>query len=42
LALSARRRAGEMMDIFDLRGKATTRAPKLSGACAAACCSPAR
>ncbi len=27
----ARRRAGEMMDVFDLRGKATTRAPKLSG-----------
>jgi ABC-2 type transport system ATP-binding protein len=27
----ARRRAGEMMDIFDLRAKATTRAPKLSG-----------
>jgi len=27
----ARRRAAEMMDVFDLRGKATTRAPKLSG-----------
>jgi ABC-2 type transport system ATP-binding protein len=27
----ARRRAGEMMDVFDLRAKATTRAPKLSG-----------
>jgi ABC-2 type transport system ATP-binding protein len=27
----ARRRAGEMMDVFDLRGKATVRAPKLSG-----------
>ncbi len=27
----ARRRAGEMMDVFDLRGKASTRAPKLSG-----------
>jgi ABC-2 type transport system ATP-binding protein len=27
----ARKRAGEMMDVFDLRGKATTRAPKLSG-----------
>src|SRR3954463_13057536 len=27
----ARRRAGEMMDVFDLRGKARTRAPKLSG-----------
>ncbi len=27
----ARRRAGVMMDVFDLRGKATTRAPKLSG-----------
>jgi ABC-2 type transport system ATP-binding protein len=27
----ARRRAGEMMDNFDLRAKATTRAPKLSG-----------
>ena len=27
----ARRRAGEMIDIFDLRAKATTRAPKLSG-----------
>src|SRR3954468_18915683 len=27
----ARRRAGEMMDIFDLRAKAGTRAPKLSG-----------
>jgi ABC-2 type transport system ATP-binding protein len=27
----ARRRAGEMMDIFDLRAKARTRAPKLSG-----------
>src|SRR3954465_4501824 len=27
----ARRRAGEMMEIFDLRAKATTRAPKLSG-----------
>jgi ABC-2 type transport system ATP-binding protein len=25
------RRAGEMMDVFDLRGKATVRAPKLSG-----------
>ena len=28
---SARRRAGEMMDVFDLRAKASTRAPKLSG-----------
>jgi ABC-2 type transport system ATP-binding protein len=27
----AHRRAGEMMDVFDLRGKQTTRAPKLSG-----------
>ena len=27
----ARRRAAEMMDVFDLRGKAQTRAPKLSG-----------
>jgi ABC-2 type transport system ATP-binding protein len=27
----ARRRAGEMMDIFDLRAKADVRAPKLSG-----------
>ena len=27
----AKRRAGEMMDVFDLRGKASTRAPKLSG-----------
>ncbi len=27
----ARRRAGEMMDVFDLRAKANTRAPKLSG-----------
>ena len=27
----ARRRAGEMMDVFDLRAKADTRAPKLSG-----------
>jgi ABC-2 type transport system ATP-binding protein len=27
----ARRRAGEMMDVFDLRAKAKTRAPKLSG-----------
>jgi ABC-2 type transport system ATP-binding protein len=27
----ARRRAAEMMDVFDLRGKASTRAPKLSG-----------
>jgi ABC-2 type transport system ATP-binding protein len=27
----AYRRAGEMMDVFDLRAKATTRAPKLSG-----------
>lgn len=27
----ARKRAGEMMDVFDLRAKATTRAPKLSG-----------
>jgi ABC-2 type transport system ATP-binding protein len=27
----ARRRAAEMMDIFDLAGKASTRAPKLSG-----------
>ena len=27
----ARRRAGEMIDIFDLRAKASTRAPKLSG-----------
>jgi ABC-2 type transport system ATP-binding protein len=27
----ARRRAGEMMDVFDLRAKAGTRAPKLSG-----------
>jgi ABC-2 type transport system ATP-binding protein len=27
----ARRRAGEMMDVFDLRAKAETRAPKLSG-----------
>jgi ABC-2 type transport system ATP-binding protein len=27
----SRRRAREMMDAFDLRGKATTRAPKLSG-----------
>ncbi len=27
----ARRRAGEMMDVFDLRAKASTRAPKLSG-----------
>jgi ABC-2 type transport system ATP-binding protein len=27
----ARRRAGEMMDVFDLRGKAKVRAPKLSG-----------
>lgn len=28
---AARRRAGEMMDVFDLRAKASTRAPKLSG-----------
>ena len=28
---SARRRAGEMMEVFDLRAKAGTRAPKLSG-----------
>src|SRR5215210_8351292 len=28
---SARRRAGEMMDVFDLRGKASVRAPQLSG-----------
>src|SRR3954470_11596218 len=28
----ARRRADEMMDVFDLRAKAGTRAPKLSGA----------
>ena len=28
---SARRRAGEMMDVFDLRAKADVRAPKLSG-----------
>src|SRR4051794_15172706 len=28
---SARRRAQEMMDVFDLRAKAHTRAPKLSG-----------
>jgi ABC-2 type transport system ATP-binding protein len=27
----ARRRAGVMMDVFDLRAKATTRAPRLSG-----------
>jgi ABC-2 type transport system ATP-binding protein len=27
----ARERAGEMMDVFDLRAKAKTRAPKLSG-----------
>jgi ABC-2 type transport system ATP-binding protein len=27
----ARRRAGEMMDVFDLRGKQAVRAPKLSG-----------
>jgi ABC-2 type transport system ATP-binding protein len=27
----ARRRAGEMMDVFDLRAKAATRAPRLSG-----------
>src|SRR3954453_16695475 len=27
----ARRRAAEMMDVFDLRAKARTRAPKLSG-----------
>ncbi len=27
----ARRRAGEMMDVFDLRAKAAVRAPKLSG-----------
>jgi ABC-2 type transport system ATP-binding protein len=27
----AKRRASEMMDVFDLHGKATTRAPKLSG-----------
>src|SRR3954454_24953380 len=27
----ARRRANEMMDVFDLRAKATTRAPRLSG-----------
>ena len=27
----ARRRAGEMMDVFDLRAKADVRAPKLSG-----------
>src|SRR3954471_20022337 len=27
----ARRRAEEMMDVFDLRAKASTRAPKLSG-----------
>jgi ABC-2 type transport system ATP-binding protein len=27
----ARRRAGEMMDVFDLRSKASVRAPKLSG-----------
>jgi ABC-2 type transport system ATP-binding protein len=27
----ARRRAGEMMDVFDLRAKASTRAPHLSG-----------
>jgi ABC-2 type transport system ATP-binding protein len=29
--VQARRRAGEMMDVFDLRAKASTRAPKLSG-----------
>jgi len=29
--VEARRRAAEMMDVFDLRAKATTRAPKLSG-----------
>ncbi len=28
---SARRRAGEMMDVFDLRAKADVRAPQLSG-----------
>ncbi|HSD76354.1 MAG TPA: ABC transporter ATP-binding protein [Solirubrobacteraceae bacterium] len=28
---TARRRAREMMDVFDLRAKATTRAPQLSG-----------
>jgi ABC-2 type transport system ATP-binding protein len=28
---TARRRAAEMMDVFDLRAKATTRAPQLSG-----------
>ena len=28
---AARRRAGEMMDVFDLRAKADVRAPKLSG-----------
>jgi ABC-2 type transport system ATP-binding protein len=28
---SARRRAGEMMDVFDLRAKASVRAPQLSG-----------
>jgi ABC-2 type transport system ATP-binding protein len=28
---SARRRAGEMMDVFDLRAKAEVRAPQLSG-----------
>jgi ABC-2 type transport system ATP-binding protein len=28
---AARRRAGEMMDVFELRAKAKTRAPKLSG-----------
>jgi ABC-2 type transport system ATP-binding protein len=29
--VEARRRAGEMMDVFDLRAKTDTRAPKLSG-----------
>src|SRR5204862_6837881 len=29
--VDARRRAREMMDVFDLHAKATTRAPKLSG-----------
>ena len=39
---AAAARAEEMIDVFDLRAKRDTRAPKLSGGCAAACSSPAR
>ena len=38
----ARRRAGEMMDVFDLRAKARRARPSSPAACAAASCSPAR